>query len=153
MSTPETPEAPMAPLTPEAEIPLEQQIFDKAFTFPHGIIGFQDFKRYVVVQSPEEKPFAWLRSLDEEELNFAVVDAFYLNPDYTVDIDDSDLELIGSPSPMDCFILFIIRIEKGPPFRIYANLRAPLILNRVSRKGMQVILIDSPYTEDQMFEF
>ncbi len=132
---------------------LEKAILDRAFEFPLGIVGFSSFHRYVFAQTPEEKPFAWMRSLDSSDLKFAVVDAFYLNPDYSVYLDDEELRIIGSPSPMDCFILFILRIEVGPPFRIYANMRAPLVLNRQAKKGMQCVLLDTPYKESVMFEF
>jgi flagellar assembly factor FliW len=132
---------------------IEQEILDHAFEFPLGIVGFASHHRYVFAQTPEERPFAWMRSLDDAELKFAVVDAFYLNPDYSVYLDDEELRAIGSPTPMDCFILFILRIEPGPPFRIYANMRAPLVLNRKAKKGMQCVIPDSPYPENAKFEF
>jgi flagellar assembly factor FliW len=140
-------------MTETAPDTLEQIIVDSSFEFPAGIVGFSDFQKFIFAQSPEEKPFAWMRSLDDPSLSFAIVDAFYLKPDYVVDIDDQELEKIGSPNAIDCFILFILRIELGPPFRIYANLRAPLILNRVAKKGMQFVVVDSPYKEDVLFEF
>ena len=139
-------------MEPELES-IEKAIMDHAFEFPLGIVGFSSFRRYVFAQAPEERPFAWMRSLDDSELKFAVVDAFYLKPDYSVYLDDEELRTIGSPNPLDCFILFILRIEPGPPFRIYANMRAPLVLNRKAKKGMQCIIMDSPYHENVMFEF
>ena len=133
--------------------PIEKEILDKSFTFPMGLPGFPGTQRFVFSQGEGEHPFALMRSLDNANLSFAVIEAFYLKPDYVMDVDDDDLDPIGGPSPMDCLIFFILKIEGGKPFRIYANLKAPLILHKDKKLGRQIVLPDSPYSERELFEF
>ncbi|HEY8965947.1 MAG TPA: flagellar assembly protein FliW [Candidatus Methylacidiphilales bacterium] len=133
--------------------PIEREILDKTFTFPLGIPGFQSHHRFVFSQDAGHKPFTVMRSLDDVNLAFVVIEAFYLTPDYVMDIDDAELEPIGSPGPLDCVILFIVRLESGKPFRVHANLRAPLVLNKEKRLARQIVLSDARYSEQETFEF
>ena len=133
--------------------PIEKEIVDKAFTFPLGIPGYPDARRFVFSQTPDEHPFARMLCLEKPDLVFAVIDAFYLKPDYVVDIDDTQLEVVGSPGPLDCLIFFILKIEGGKPFRVKANLRAPLLLNKEKRLGRQIVMADESLSDQAVFEF
>ncbi len=134
--------------------PLERILTQQAIEFPLGIPGFNDHHHFVLNQKPGEKPFAWLRSKSDFPLAFAVCEAFHLVPDYQFEIDDSQLEVIGSPAPGDYAVLFILRLQPGTPFTIYANLRAPLLINMRTRQGRQIMLMgDVPYSESTAFQF
>jgi len=133
--------------------PIEREILDKTFTFPQGIPGFPEFHRFVFSQEAGHKPFTVMRSIDDASISFVVIEAFYLKPDYVMDVDDAELEPIGSPGPLDCVILFIVRLESGKPFRIHANLRAPLLLHKEQKLGRQIVLHDARYSEQETFEF
>lgn len=133
---------------------LSAELFEKTIVFPDGIPGFRQSHRFVLSQTESERPFAWLQSLDEPSLAFATIEAYRLVPDYTVDISDEELEAIGSPSPGECAILLILRVEVEKSVKIHANLRAPIILNMTKRMARQVILADADnYSESTLFEF
>jgi len=133
--------------------PIEREILDKTFTFPQGIPGFPASHRFIFSQEEGHRPFTVMRSVDDVALAFVVIEAFYLKPDYVVDIDDAELEPIGTPGPLDCVILFIVRLESGKPFLIHANLRAPLVLHKDQKLGRQIVLPDARYSEQETFEF
>ncbi|SDU24550.1 flagellar assembly factor FliW [Verrucomicrobium sp. GAS474] len=133
--------------------PIEREILDKTFTFPQGIPGFPTLHRFVFSQEEGHRPFTVMRSVEDVNVAFVVIEAFYLKPDYVMDVDDIELEPIGSPGPLDCVILFIIRLESGKPFRIHANLRAPLVLHKEKKLGSQIVLHDARYSEQETFEF
>ncbi|MEM9400417.1 MAG: flagellar assembly protein FliW [Verrucomicrobiota bacterium] len=136
----------------EAIIP-EQEILDKTISFPNGLPGFPESKKFVLTQAKGEAPFAWLRDLNDPDLSFAVIEAYHLVPDYTIEIDDEDLDSIKSPSAKDCAVLLILRIEmEEKKISIHANLRAPLLINTVDQTGSQFMLsCESPYSEDTIF--
>jgi flagellar assembly factor FliW len=134
--------------------PVESEVLNKSVSFPLGIPGFVESKHFVFVQRSEEHPFAWMRSIEEPELGFAVVEAYHLMPDFSFEVDDKELEVIGSPSPENCAVFFIIKLERSAKVKITANTRAPILINIKDRKGRQVILpSDKPTSEVMTFEF
>ncbi len=137
------------------ETDLGTELFEKALEFPLGLPGFKQAHRYVLTQTDQERPFAWLRSLDNENLAFAIIEAYQLVPDYVIDIADEELATIGQPSPKECAVLLILRVDVDEKsVKIYANLRAPVILNTTKRLARQIILPDADnYSESTLFEF
>ncbi|MFZ5807403.1 MAG: flagellar assembly protein FliW [Verrucomicrobiota bacterium] len=130
----------------------EYEMLNKAMEFPFGLPGFPEFKKFVFVQHKEERPFAWMRSLDDERIAFAVVEAYFLLPDFSFEIDDKELEEIGNPPPDKCGIFFIVKIDAGEKVRLTVDCHAPLIINTRDQKGRQVI-VPSDKPEPTVFEY
>lgn len=108
--------------------------------FPHGILGFEKFKDYVLLDA-ERQPFYWLQSLDVERIAFVLVNPFLFRPDYELDIDDQDLSEIGISDPESALVFSIVTIPAdGSPMT--ANLQGPLVINREARRARQAILTD-----------
>lgn len=109
-------------------------------SFPHGLLGFEKFKDYVILDA-ERQPFYWLQSLDVERIAFVLVNPFLFRPDYELDIDDSDLSEIGIADPESALVFSIVTIPAdGSPMT--ANLQGPLVINREGRLARQSILTD-----------
>lgn len=108
--------------------------------FPRGLLGFETFQNYVLLDA-ERQPFYWLQSMDVERIAFVLLDPFVFRPDYEVSIDDEELGEIGVTSPGKALIFSIVTIPgDGEPMT--ANLQGPLVINRETRQGKQVILPD-----------
>jgi flagellar assembly factor FliW len=131
------------------------QVLSKAFglievderqklSFASGFFGFEDQRDFVLVEA-EQQPFYWIQSVDQENLAFMVVNPFLFRPDYELDIDDRELEAIGLKGPLSALIFAILTIppEGGP---VTANLQGPVVINRETRQGIQIILGDSRWT-------
>jgi len=108
--------------------------------FPQGIFGFPDLKVCELIFNPSELPFMWLQEREKGGLAFIVLDPIGSIPDYTVEIPDSDVEQLGIESPDDVLILNIVTIHKEVPQKITANLVGPIIVNRTTRIGRQIII-------------
>ena len=50
---------------------------EQKLTLPEGIIGFEEYKKFALIDS-EYEPFVWLQSLEEKNLAFLIVDPFLL---------------------------------------------------------------------------
>jgi len=137
---------------PQASTPIEQEILDKTVEFPLGIPGFIFARKFVFTQSPEHHPFAWMKGLDQEGLSFVVIEAYHLIPDYSAEISDADLEAIGSPSPAQCALFFIVKIEKTDKVRLVVHTGAPVVINTQQRKGRQVLVSLDGRPQPQLFE-
>jgi flagellar assembly factor FliW len=109
-------------------------------TFPHGLLGFENLKDYVLLDA-ERQPFYWLQSLDAERVAFILVNPFLFRPDYELDIDDEELRDIGIDKAEDALIFSIVTVPAdGAPMT--ANLQGPLVINREARLARQSILTD-----------
>lgn len=110
-------------------------------TFPEGLFGFEDFKKYAVMDS-EYEPFIWLQSVDEPSLAFFIIDPFMIFSDYEADIDDASLEKISVKAAEDIVVMAIVTVPSGGG-EITANLQGPVVINKRNNLAAQVILTDS----------
>jgi len=110
-------------------------------TFPAGLLGFEQFKRYVLLDAPQ-KPFFYLQSLDVTELAFILIDPFLFRSDYQLDVNDEALGEIGVAAPDDVLVFAIVTVP-GDGGAATANLMGPLIINKANRRGMQAVLADA----------
>ncbi len=119
----------------------EEVIRHKAIRFPEGLPGFPASREFVMAQKPEERPFAWMQSVSEPQLVFAVVDAYAWAKDFTLEVDDAALEQMGSLDQMDYAVYFILRIQKqGGRTTLQANPASPVLVNVRNRQARQVIV-------------
>lgn len=105
---------------------------------PMGILGFEQIKDYVLLADPAEAPFAWLQVKANASLAFVVVDPFLVMPDYQPDIPQSDVEFLGLKAASDALLLGIVTIH-GPD-RATINLKGPIVINRHTHVGKQIII-------------
>jgi flagellar assembly factor FliW len=114
--------------------------------FPGGLPGFEHHRRFVLVRAPGLDPFTMLQGLGPGAPAFAAVDPRHVAPGYTLDLEAGDrlrLEDDGT-TPLVWLALAIVR-DTGA---VTVNLRAPLVINPVTLRGIQVIQPDAAYAFD-----
>ncbi len=104
-----------------------------------GILGFEHLKRFVLLVHRENHPFMWFQAVDDGNVAFVVVNPFLFQVPYEPEISDDAVERLSIESEKDVVLLVIVTIRKDP-FRVTANLRAPVVVNGKTREGMQVVL-------------
>ena len=116
----------------EIEIEDRQRV-----SFPRGLFGFEELRDFVLLDATQQ-PFYWLQSIERVEVAFVLIDPKFFRPDYTPDVDSSELEEIGIASADDMLVFSIVTI---PPAggKMTANLQGPLILNRQTLAARQSI--------------
>jgi flagellar assembly factor FliW len=123
---------------PEPET-TAQSIRDKIIEFRDGLPGFPASRCFVMAQRPEEKPFVWMHSVSDPGLTFALVDAYAWDNDYTLEIDDADLQEMGSLDPRDYAVYFIVQIQQDRnKAKLQVKPRAPVLVNTRNRQARQV---------------
>ena len=98
---------------------------------PEGIIGFGEYKKYLIVDDEDSQPFRWLVSLEDPELNFALI-----SPDLIVEKFQSS---VFNDADVTVFCLVAL---KEPWTTSTMNLRSPFVIDNKSRVGRQMILED-----------
>jgi flagellar assembly factor FliW len=113
---------------------------DAILTFPEGLIGFSDARTFVLLEPGRtESPFRRLVSVDAPEVGFVVCDPDALAPGYTAELPVTDVP------PEHRAVLVIVTVP--PDAReMTANLMAPLVLDRRSRSGRQLVLDTGRYS-------
>lgn len=111
-------------------------------SFPHGILGFEQFKEFVLLDAAQQ-PFYWLQSLDVKETAFVLINPLVFRKDYQLDVLKGDLEEIGlSGGPEDNILMFAIVTVPQNQQKMSANLQGPIIVNRDNKQGRQSITLD-----------
>lgn len=108
---------------------------------PLGLLGFEQIKRYVLLANPEEAPFRWLQVLDDPTLAFLTISPFDVMPEYAPEISDDDSSFIGLKAPQDALIYNIVTLR--PNGRATMNLKGPIVLNRFTLTGKQVVIANA----------
>lgn len=109
-----------------------------------SILGFEQLRRFVLLINDEDTPLCWLQSLEDPALAFVVINPLVIKPDYKPFVFENDLDFLGIKKRDEAILLSIVTIRSNP-FRITANLKAPLLINAASRTANQVILEDDDY--------
>lgn len=127
--------------TPETLHIAEEEII----TFPQGLVGCADWRRFVLLSDDEAPGLHILHCLDDPDIHFLVTDPMLVEPAYRAAISADELRRIGLSRPEDAVLLCILTTHTNP-MRVTANLLGPLVLNPAARLGIQLVLVDSPYS-------
>jgi flagellar assembly factor FliW len=123
-----------------AECATPQRLSEKTTStirFPLGLLGFEGIKDFMLLVNPGEEPFLWLQVSNDPALAFLVVSPFTVLPTYQPDISNEDTQFLGLKEPKDALLLNIVTV-RGPQ-QATLNLKGPLVLNRHTLVGKQVI--------------
>ena len=116
------------------EVPYDD---NEIITFSEGLIGMPEMRRAVLVPMDELEPFCWLASVESEKARFVVVDPNEIFAGYEPFPPDE-----VAAANVQTFA--IVKISSDWQ-NTTVNLRAPLLINRETQIGAQLILSDSKY--------
>lgn len=116
---------------------------DRVITFPKGLLGFPEHRRYCLLEPGEDACFFWLQSLDEPGLAFVVTDPSLFVPEYTVPIRAEQMEALKLAQLDDAQVFVIVNKVED---QLTGNLQGPLVLNTLSREGEQLVLAEKKWT-------
>lgn len=116
---------------------------DRVITFPSGVLGFPEHRRYCLLQPGDDACFFWLQSLDDQDLAFVVTDPTLFVGDYSVPIRAEQMTSLDLRSLEDAQVFVIVnKIDE----QLTGNLQGPLVINTVSRVGEQMVLAEKRWT-------
>jgi len=119
------------------EIEYEQ---DEVIEFEQGLYGFEEKQSFILVNLDDpEFPFNWLQSIEDEELSFVLTSPFLFVENYEFELPDQVAEALEIKKPEDALILSTVVLNEEM-HKSTMNLQAPIIINRSSNKGRQIIL-------------
>ena len=121
----------------------ELQVQDSdILTFKDGILGFEKFKQFFVVDPGDSTLILWLQSIDDGATAFPIIEPKIFKPDYVAKLLPADLNAIELESLQTAKIYSILTIPKNIT-EMSANLKAPIVINSDKKIAKQVVLQDS----------
>lgn len=116
---------------------------DRVITFPKGLLGFSQCKRYCLLEPGDDACFFWLQSLEEPGLAFVVTDPSLFVPDYSVPIRPEQMADMQLAKLEDAQVFVIVnKVEQ----QLTGNLQGPLVVNTITREGEQMVLAEKRWT-------
>jgi len=100
-------------------------------TFPDGLIGFEQFRKFLIVDDEATEPFRWLVSVEDGGLSFPLLDPGLLLPGYAADAATGGEKTV--------FVVATLRSAAGGST---VNLRSPIVIDNGARTAHQLILDD-----------
>ncbi|MCL1852045.1 MAG: flagellar assembly protein FliW [Peptococcaceae bacterium] len=117
--------------------------------FPKGIPGFEEYENFAMTME-EDTPLAHLTVHDDEDCGFLLLQPQALFDEYAPDVS------------IDDHVTSLLELQEGEPVEMWvivtlgqdvrestANLRAPLLINRRTHKGVQMIIDNDVYQSKQ----
>ncbi len=119
----------------------ELEIADEnIFTFPEGILGFEDLKKYVLISDDNTAPFKWLLSIDSPEIGFPIISPWLIDLSYSP----------GKNYDYNQTIPMVIVTIGGGVGNMTANLKAPILLDISDCTGEQIIIPTDKYSTNEV---
>lgn len=115
--------------------------------FPEGIPGFDEYKDYAILYDSDgekQELFAWLQCTTEQTLAFPVVNPFQIMENYNPMIEDELLKPLGEFTDEDLMV-FLLATVPADVKKTSVNMKAPLLINTLNRRAMQVIVENEDY--------
>lgn len=126
------------------EIDLDEE---KVITFENGLAGFEQYTKYTILYDSEKETrpaISWLQSLEEKDLAFPVIDPITVKEDYNPIISEELIAPLGELNDENLVVLLVLTVPSDVK-NVTANLKAPLIINADTKKGLQFVVENADY--------
>ena len=124
------------------EMELEE---NRVIYFPEGLLGFLEYKKYVILEHKPDSPFCWLQSVELPSLAFVMINPFMVKNDYLEKLSPDEKRFFSKENGDETIVFTIVTIPPGKVEEMTVNLLGPLVIDVKTRTGRQVILNNSGY--------
>jgi flagellar assembly factor FliW len=121
-------------------------------TLPDGLIGMHGLRRWLILDMDDEQPMKWFQSLDRRDFGVPVMAPHYFADAYEPAPSSAMRAMLKSRGGDDLVALVITTVHTGGA-RVTANLRAPLMIDTVTRLGVQMTLDDDRYAVQHEIDY
>jgi flagellar assembly factor FliW len=126
----------------DTEIQANTTTDQNLLQLPFGLIGLPKLTAFSLTPIENSWPFMSMKWLGEERMDFVVIDPSGLIPDYEIEIGDEDAETLQITGAGDALLLNIVTVHSSRPHFVTVNLVGPVVFNRSTRIGKQIIILN-----------
>ncbi|WP_459478719.1 flagellar assembly protein FliW [Clostridium saccharoperbutylacetonicum] len=113
-------------------------------TFKKGVLGFDQLRKFFLVDLKDTEPFKLLHSLEDEEVGFIVISPYEFFDDYEINLNNEAINNLNIQSSQEVMIITTITLNSDIK-KITTNLQGPIIINISNNLGEQIIVDNSKY--------
>lgn len=121
---------------------------DAVIHFDEGLIGFSEFKDFVLMENESLAPFRLLQSLVAPQVGFLVLEANALVNNFHDLVPAREWESLGMDGKTKP-LAFVIVVIGSSTESSTGNFQAPVLVNYEKMVGKQIILTDSCFSVRQ----
>ncbi len=114
-------------------------------TFTVPILGFDDYRQYILIEKETAFPTFWLQSVEDPKLAFPVVSPFSVDESYSIRLQSHDCEDLHLKEIDDALVLTLLVVPHDI-LSIRTNLRAPIVYNPQKKLAKQIVLPEEKYS-------
>jgi flagellar assembly factor FliW len=115
------------------EVPAEA-----VMRFVDAIGGFPGRTAYALLPA-QRQGIWWLMSVDEPSTTFVLVDPFVAQPDYVLDLGETEKARLEVRDETDVIALVMVALPPDAAAQVTANFRAPIVFNLRQRLALQIV--------------
>ncbi|MCP4567844.1 MAG: flagellar assembly protein FliW [FCB group bacterium] len=108
------------------------------------ILGFEQLRRYVIVETEDFEPFRWFQSIDDPDVAFVIVNPLLFYPDYLIEVNPKEIEELKVADVADVASYAIVTIPEDYT-KMTVNLQGPVLINQSTNLAKQLVLVNSRY--------
>jgi len=112
---------------------------------PNGIIGLKQVTRLAIVERNQEGWFQWWQAVDHPSMAFITLDPRRVVPDYDLSGVEEELKALEVEAPSKRMIAALVSLPESRLDEMTIDLLAPIVVNRRTREGRQIILPNERY--------
>jgi len=113
-------------------------------TFNKGIPGFNELKKFILLNLQEYEPFKLLQSLEDDEISLIVTSPYEFFRDYEIKLGEETIKNLKIESTEQVMILTTVTLNSDVK-KITTNLQGPIVINTSINFGEQIVLDNSKY--------
>ncbi len=117
---------------------------DELIEFSEGLLGFPECRSWALLLGSKDGS-AWLQSAEHSALVFLLVDPFIFFDGYSAELSESELRRIRAKEAAEVAVFAIVTLPAPGQDTCTANLQGPVVMNLVSRRGIQVVFGEGPF--------
>ncbi len=108
------------------------------------ILGFEQLRRYVIIETDDFEPFKWFQSTDGPDVAFVIVNPLLFFPDYLIEVNPKEIEELKVSDVADVAAYAIVTIPADYT-KMTVNLQGPVLINQTTNLAKQLVLVNSRY--------
>jgi flagellar assembly factor FliW len=127
-------------------VTTDATVREEVVTFADGLPGFEANHRFVLVASASLDPFTLLQAVGPDAPSFVAIDPRRVEPSFAGEMTAADRARLAAASDAPLVWLALVSAREDAPATV--NLRAPIVINPASMRGIQIVPVESPYRLD-----
>ena len=118
---------------------------DNVITFVQPILGFDEFRKFVLIEDEKFFPIQWIQSVENPDLAFPIVNPGLLNIKYDIDTSSTSMSSLKLKNIEAVTTYTLLVIPSNRIDEVRTNLKAPIFINIEERLAVQVVYEDTKY--------